>query len=296
LLANPSLPFGVSNRQTESAVSAPMMMPPYPFRPFIKWAGGKRQLLRQYFPYLPLTAAYDRYFEPFLGGGALFFHLQPTQAILGDVNAELINSYQIVRDHPEALLQCLQQYQPSKQDFYCIRALDPKKLSPIESAARFIYLNKTCYNGLYRVNRRGHFNVPYGRLRSNKFFDSRVIRAASHTLQGAQLLLTTFEQTLQSAGNRDFVYLDPPYLPTSSTAKFTHYTADMFIEEDQIRLAQEFYRLHAQGCLIMLSNSETPLIRELYKDFEIIPVACPRPINSKVLRRQPVTELLIRNF
>jgi DNA adenine methylase len=295
LSANLSRPLVIRDYNEERFSALPIMSP-YPFRPFVKWAGGKRQLLKQYYPYLPPPTAYDRYFEPFLGGGAMFFHLQPRQAILGDLNAELINSYQVVKQYPDALLQCLQKHEASKQYFYTLRALDPKKLSPVESAARFIYLNKTCYNGLYRVNRRGNFNVPYGRLRSNKFFDSKVIRAASHTLQRAELLLTTFEQTLKSAGKRDFVYLDPPYMPTSSTSKFTHYTAKTFGEEEQICLAQEIYRLHSQGCLIMLSNSETPLIKELYKNFEIITVTCPRPINSKVLRRNPVSELLIKNF
>ena len=265
-------------------------------RPFVKWAGGKGQLLVQMAPFFPPYHAYRRYFEPFLGGGAVFFHLQPSIAFLSDTNEELINAFRIVRDHVEELIQSLRKHRNEAGYYYQVRAQDPKTLSPVERASRFIFLNKTCYNGLYRVNRKGRFNVPFGRYKNPKILDEENLRSASIALRSAHLEVKDFEEALTIAERGDFIYLDPPYHPLSATSSFTSYTSSGFGEDQQRRLASVYRDLDQRGALLMLSNSDTPLIRELYHDFRIIELQANRAINSRGDRRGPVTELLTLNY
>lgn len=277
--------------------TADVALAPTPVKPFIKWAGGKRNLLAQYRPYLPARARIRRYFEPFLGGGAVFFSLQIQPAFLFDTNSWLIETYQVVRDQVEDLIVTLQQHQSDKAYYYHIRAQDPKELTRIERAARFIYLNRTCYNGLYRVNSRGQFNVPFGRYKNPIICDTRNLRAASRALQGTKLEVADFEHVANLAEPGDLVYFDPPYAPLSTTANFTGYTKDGFSQKDQERLAALFHRLHEQGCFVMLSNSSAPVIYDLYQGsgYNVIEIKARRAINSVPGKRGRVRELLITN-
>jgi DNA adenine methylase len=267
-------------------------------RPIIKWAGGKAQLLPMLASFLPQREQIHRYFEPFVGGAALFFALQHPRSTLSDSNAELINLYTIVRDEPDALIAALRAHAAAHdaQRYYEVRAWTPERLTAVQRAARLIYLNKTCYNGLYRVNSRGRFNVPIGRHKSLTICDEPNLRAASAALRPARLAVGDYETVLAGAGAGDFVYFDPPYHPTSATAVFTSYTDRPFDAREQERLALAFHRLHAAGCHLMQSNSDTLLIRELYADFRIERVTANRAINSRADRRGPVPELVILNY
>ena len=260
--------------------------------PFIKWAGGKTQLIAQYEPYFP--AGFRRYIEPFAGGAAVFFHLynqgrlQGRQVFLLDNLAELIGVYRVVQTQLEALISALQAHQAHKLDadyYYQVRAWDRQagydQRSEVERAARFIFLNRTCYNGLYRVNRQGQFNVPFGRYRNPTICDADNLRAVHRALQGVELLWADFDRCLALAGAGDFVYLDPPYHPLSDTANFTSYTAGDFAEQDQRRLVDAFRELDRRGCQVMLSNSYTELVRELYRDYEQVEVQALRAISSR---------------
>jgi DNA adenine methylase len=273
---------------------------------FVKWAGGKGQLLQQLAPYLPRH--FGRYIEPFVGGGAVFFHLyrrgrlDGRDVVLIDRLEELIDCYRIVRDEVDALIDALEPHEAAKLDreyYYEVRAWDRQpdyhERSDVERAARFVYLNRTCYNGLYRVNRKGQFNVPMGRYRNPKVRDTDRLRAASAALQGAVLLADDFGRCLDVAEAGDLVYFDPPYHPLSQTANFTAYTAGDFREDDQRRLAEVFAELDARGCWLLLNNSDTPLIRQLYDGYEQIRLSANRPINSKGGRRGAVAELLVVN-
>ena len=274
--------------------------------PLVKWAGGKAGLLARIIERVP--ASFGTYHEPFLGGGAAFFALQllrlrsgqATTAVLSDTNRELIAMYEAVRDDPESLmraLDCLQPYVLDHERYYAIRAQDAADLTPAEAAARFIYLNKTCYNGLYRVNRRGQFNVPFGRYtRPPRLYDGANLLAVSAALRRATLLCADYHDALVDARAGDFVYLDPPYHPISRTASFTSYTALAFGEGDQRALAQEVRRLTSVGAYVLLSNSDTPLIRELYAGYAMTPVTVGRAINSKGDRRTGARELLVDNY
>ena len=274
--------------------------------PFVKWAGGKAQLLSQFEPYFPTSLR--RYVEPFVGGGAVFFHLwrlgrlRGKEVLLIDRLEELINCYRVVRDQVEALIGKLGRHEAGKTDreyYYDIRSWDRQpgylRRSGVERAARFIFLNRTCYNGLYRVNRRGEFNVPFGRYRNPTICDAPNLRAASLALQGVQLLSADFARCLEGAHERVFVYLDPPYYPLSETASFTSYTADDFGADDQRRLAEVFRQLDQRGCQMMLSNSCTPFIEELYHGYEQVQVRASRPISARADRRGAVAELLVLN-
>jgi DNA adenine methylase len=274
--------------------------------PFVKWAGGKARLLSQFEPYFPTRLT--RYIEPFVGGGAVFFHLyrqgrlRGKEVVLIDSLEELINCYQVVRDQPEALVAELGRHEAGKTDrgyYYRVRAWDRQpgyaQRGEVERAARFLYLNHTCYNGLYRVNRRGEFNVPFGRYRNPTVCDAANLRAASHALQGVRLLAADFERCLEVAQAGDFLYLDPPYHPLSATASFTSYTAGDFDVEDQQRLAEVFRQLDRRGCQVMLSNSSTPLIEELYAGYQQVRVRAVRPISARADRRGAITELLALN-
>jgi DNA adenine methylase len=266
--------------------------------PFLKWAGGKSRLLRKYEPHLPPPDSIRRYYEPFIGSAALFFHLQPCQAQLSDCNHKLIETYEVVRDDVEALIDALQVHKNEKKYYYRIRAQDPAELSKVKRAARLIYMNKTCYNGLYRENQKGEFNVPFGRYKRPRICDEPRLRAASQALQGIELCAGDFEKAVAAAGEGDFVYFDPPYVPLNATSSFTSYSRFGFDDEDHRRLAQTFHRLTERGCRVMLSNSSAPLVYELYEGhgYQFKEVKARRNINSKAHKRGPVTELLIYNY
>ncbi|MDX1616254.1 MAG: DNA adenine methylase [Candidatus Promineifilaceae bacterium] len=263
--------------------------------PFLKWAGGKTQLLKQYAPHFPDREAIGRYYEPFIGSGAVFFHLQPSAAVLADMNAKLIEVYRVVQQDVEGLIEALQIHRNEKDYFYAVRAQDPATLSPVERAARLIFLNKTCYNGLYRENQQGEFNVPFGRYKNPTICDVERLRNASQALTGTELRAGDFAETVAGAGPGDLVYFDPPYVPLNATSNFTSYNRFGFDAHDQRRLAQTFHELAQRGCTVMLSNSSAPLVYELYDDrgYELIEVSARRSINSRADRRGPVKELLI---
>ncbi len=265
--------------------------------PVIKWAGGKRRLRRQLLALVP--PEFSRYYEPFLGGGTFFLSLAPRQAVLNDANPDLVQLYKVIRDDAEALMTELDVMHPRVLDeafYYELRAASPASLPPVKRAARFIYLNKTCYNGLYRVNRAGRFNVPFGRYPTPPRLYNRanLLRVAA-LLHRAELRCEDFESALAGAGRGDFVYLDPPYAPLTVTASFTHYTEAAFTVADQRRLAARVADLTARGCHVLLSNSDTQLVRDLYADYTIDVVHAPRSINSNGNGRHKIPELAIRN-
>jgi DNA adenine methylase len=272
-------------------------------KPFVKWAGGKQQLLTQYESFFPDNPA--RYYEPFVGGGAVFFHFWTTERLpqarfLFDNNHELINAYQVVRDDLEALLNLLAVHKErhGKEYYYQIRKLDRQdvELSDVERAARTIYLNKTCYNGLYRVNSKGQFNVPIGSYKNPKIRDEDTLKAASAALQGVCIEVRDFRTIVDLAQARDFFYFDPPYHPLSKTASFTSYTAGSFRDEDQRDLSKVFTRLSEKGCYCMLSNSYTPFILELYEEFTIKTVQANRAISSDPNGRGGIREIVVLNY
>ncbi len=272
-------------------------------KPVIKWAGGKQRLLNQFEPLFP--AAFDRYFEPFLGSGAVFYHLWTRsrlcgQAHLWDNNEEIINLYLVIRDRPDALIQLLRRHKQrhDKAYYYAIRGLDRQSVSlePVARAARTLYLNRTCYNGLYRVNSKGQFNTPIGRYVDPAILHEEVLRAAHQALQGTSLRTRDFRAVYDDARPGDFIYFDPPYHPLSATANFRGYTADSFYEQDQRDLAHLFTRLSDKGCLCMLSNSHTLLVRELYAAFRVEIVHANRAVNSVGNRRGTVEEVVVLNY
>ncbi|MCL4308555.1 MAG: DNA adenine methylase [Candidatus Thermoplasmatota archaeon] len=268
-----------------------------PARPFLKWAGGKAQLLAQMKPFFPKD--YRTYFEPFLGGGAVFFHLRPEKAVLSDSNPELINTFTVVRDDPLGLMRALDVHFPQRTEesyFYKVRATDPSTLSSVERAARTIFLNKTCFNGLYRVNADGNFNVPWGGYRNPTLYDHENLLAASALLRGKKIVLADYQKICSKAKVGDFAYLDPPYHPLSETSQFTSYTKEDFGNREQRKLAEVYRRLDRRGVLAMLSNSATPFVRTLYDGFHIEFLKATRAINSKGTGRGPIDELLITNF
>lgn len=253
-------------------------------KPILKWAGGKTQILSQLKKFVPKS--YLKYIEPFLGGGALFFHLQPKVAVLADSNDELINCYQVVRDSVQLMMSILKTYKNEEDFFYKLREQDPSKLDNVERAARIIYLNKTCFNGLYRVNKRGKFNVPYGKRKNPLICDESTLRTASKILRGTKLICADYKQILHEyAHSGDFVYLDPPYDPIGGYADFKRFTKELFFEENQIELRDEFSRLYDLGCHVVLSNSNTDFVRELYDGFNYKVIDTKRIISSKVSTR-----------
>jgi DNA adenine methylase len=273
-------------------------------RPFLKWAGGKTQLLPELVKYYP-TDSVNRYFEPFLGSGAVFFHFKamvnPESSFLWDNNLELIQTFQAVRDDVERVIELLREHESvhskeGKEHFLKIRKIRAKKVTkPSDIAARLIYLNKTCFNGLYRVNSRGEFNVPFGKYLKPSILNEEGLRKASRQLAGADIAEKDFRMVLCDAEAGDFVYLDPPYHPRSETAYFTSYTRDSFGEKDQRELAEVYRALDKKGCLLVLSNSDTTLVRQLYKDFQKVEVTARRNINSRGDRRGPIKERLVVN-
>lgn len=266
--------------------------------PFLKWAGGKSQLLPTFNRYFP--ERFNRYFEPFVGGGAVFFHLaarRPSfRSVISDSNEELINCYEMLRDKPQQVIDALNNHRNDKHHFYRVRALDTAGLNAVDRAARLIFLNKTCFNGLYRVNRSGQFNVPFGKYKNPRFVDHVNIMAVSRILAETEILCSPFEKVLARARKDDFVYLDPPYQPLSSTSSFTGYTKGNFGLDDQKRLADSFKSLNRRGCYVMLSNSDTAAIRDLYKGFRIETVFATRAINCNAERRGRISEILVLNY
>lgn len=247
-------------------------------KPFLKWAGGKTQLIPELAKLIPLQ--YNKYIEPFIGGGAFFFFLNPEKSIISDSNAELITTYKAVRDNVEAVIKLLSKYKNEETFFYKIRSLDTAKLTDIERAARLIYLNKTCFNGLYRVNKKGEFNVPFGK-RDNNFLNKETLRDASEFLQNTKILNSDYLKTLQKyAKPGDFIFLDPPYYPVGKFSDFKRYTKEFFYHEDQVKLRDEFDRLVQLGCHVLLTNSDHPTILELYKNYEIRIIETKRLISS----------------
>jgi DNA adenine methylase len=268
-------------------------------RPFLKWAGGKTQLLPQLARFYPPKGSVDRYVEPFLGSGAVFFHVksvvEPRRVLLWDNNRELIDSFKAVQDNVGQVIKLLSRYreQHSKDFFLAMREKRPK--SPAAIAARLIYLNKTCFNGLYRVNSRGIFNVPFGKHRNPGLFNEAWLRQAAAQLAGAKIEAEDFRLLELEAKAGDFIYFDPPYHPRSKTSYFTAYTRELFGQAEQEKLAALYRVLDRKGCLLMLSNSDTPLIRELYRDFDIREVSARRMINSRADRRGAIRELVVLN-
>ena len=267
-------------------------------RPFVKWAGGKGQLLPEIAKRLPKK--FTRYCEPFIGGGALFFHLKPEIALISDVNEELTLAYQIVRDDVESLIEELKRHRYEKEYYYSVREWDRKddygQLSAIQKVGRFIFLNKTCFNGLHRVNSKGQFNVPFGDYTNPTIVDAENLRRCSRALAQTEIVRADYLSLEHQLGEGDFVYFDPPYAPLSATSSFTSYTVDGFDSNDQVALRDLCKRLDKKGVLFMLSNSSSLWIRELYEDFTIHSVSATRAINSKATQRGFVEELIVTNY
>lgn len=267
---------------------------------FIKWVGGKSRLIDQLKPLLPSDLETRFYLEPFLGGGAVFFHLFHNHfSYLNDANEDLINTYTMVRDNPTDLIQLLSKMQEKhcKDYYYIIRSsYNESNLTALERAAYFIYLNKTGFNGLYRLNKKGKFNVPIGSHKNPTICNRDIIIEASEALQDAVLCCMDFEDFLKFAAPKSFIYFDPPYEPLTQTSNFTSYTSDDFKQEDQIRLKKQFDSLTKAGTKCMLSNSASPFIKELYKDFIIHEINAKRSINCKGDKRGEIKELVITNY
>ncbi|MEM7795554.1 MAG: DNA adenine methylase [Cyanobacteria bacterium P01_C01_bin.118] len=274
--------------------------PPIPLRPFLKWAGGKRQLLPELLKYIPLR--YGHYYEPFIGGGALLFMLEPDGATISDRNPELINCYQVVKDSVEDLIQNLQQHRNDKDYFYQVRNWDRQAefahRTNVQRAARIIFLNKTCYNGLFRVNSKGQFNAPFGRYKNPNIANEDVLRSVSHYLNRANVTIYNldFARSVAAAGRHDFIYFDPPYDPVSTTASFTGYDRKGFDRAEQQRLKQVMDDLTHRGCKVLLSNAHTEFIQNLYQDYRCVRVQATRAINSKASKRGKVDEILVMNY
>ena len=267
---------------------------------FIKWAGGKTQLLSQFEKLYPPN--FNRFFEPFIGSGAVFFYMKQlypeNKMFLSDNNSELINCYEIVKNDLEQLIEILIEHRSNhnKEYYYAIRNTEITNLSNVELAARFIYLNKTCFNGLYRVNSKGKFNVPIGSYKNPRIFNESEIRKAKELLQDVELKTMPFEELINYVQKNDFVYLDPPYHPLSQTSSFTSYTRTSFTEDDQIRLAEVYRQLDKKGCHLMLSNSYSDFILDLYDGYRIEQVSAKRMINANGKKRGAVQEVVVLNY
>ena len=269
-------------------------------QPFLKWAGGKRQLLKEIEKYIPTK--FSTYYEPFLGGGAVLFNLQHKKAIVNDSNQELINAYKVIRDNVDELIKDLKKHENTAEYFYFLREKDRtseySNLSNVERASRLIYLNKTCYNGLFRVNSQGEFNTPYGNYKNPNIVNEYVLRSVSNYLNknDIKFLEGDFEDALKNIRKGAFVYFDPPYMPISDSSSFTGYTLDGFTMDDQIRLKVLCDKLDERGIKFLLSNSTAPIILDLYKDYKIEFVNAKRAINSIGKKRGEIKEVLIMNY
>ena len=270
---------------------------------FVKWAGGKQQLIEQFESLFPKK--FNNYFEPFVGSGAVAFYVlqkyNPKKVLLSDINTELVNAYNIVKADVKSLIVALKQHRESHladkpKYYYKVRGVDPGKLSELEKAARFIYLNKTCFNGLYRVNSKGGFNVPIGSYKNPDIVQEDKLKRISGLLKNVSVNSQHFENILKSAKKGDFVYLDPPYHPLMKGRSFTTYTKGNFLEEEQKLLAEVFEQLDDKGCYVMESNSDTKFVKDLYKGFNISFVQAKRLINSNAEGRGAISEVVIRNY
>ena len=273
-------------------------------KPFVKWVGGKRQLLRQFrelglYPPEDFNPITNTYYEPFVGGGAVFFDLLPKNAELSDLNNELVTTYNVIKNNVDELIQSLQKHIYDKEYYLEVRAKKVEDLSDVEVASRFIFLNRTGFNGLYRVNKSGQFNVPFGRYNNPVICDEDNLRRVSDALQDVTITHQDYKNVLKTAKSGDFIYLDPPYYPINATSSFTSYTAEGFLEKEQTELRDTFVKLHEKGCFVMLSNSDTPFINELYSGLDgitINKITAGRSINSKGSGRGKITEVLVTNY
>ena len=241
-------------------------------KPFVKWVGGKRQLLKQFrennlYP-KNFNPEVNTYYEPFVGGGAVFFELIPQKSVLSDLNSELVKTYNVIKKDPESLIKSLKKHKHNKEYFLKIRSRNTLKLSDLEIASRFIYLNRTAFNGMYRVNKQGKYNVPFGSHKNPMICDEENIRLVSKILKKVSIKNQDYVKVLDCAKKGDFIYFDPPYYPVSKTASFTSYTANSFLESEQEQLRDAFIKLHEKGCYVMLSNSDTSFIEGLYKNIK----------------------------
>lgn len=264
----------------------------------MKWAGGKGQLLPELMKRLPST--FNRYFEPFIGGGALFFSLEPENAYISDINPDLINVYQVVQSDVHMLIRSLKKHYYCKDYFYDIRGADREKnyarWGRVRKASRFIFLNKTCFNGLYRVNSMGHFNVPFGNYKNPRILDEPNLLACSQALQEVKIAVSPFDKVESEAGPGDLIYFDPPYVPLNITSNFTNYSKEGFDLEMQVKLRDLCVALDEKGVKFMLSNSSAPFVFDLYQQFEMELVNASRSINSVGKRRGKVKEVLVTNY
>lgn len=261
-------------------------------RPFLKWAGSKRQLMHALLPRVP--DKYGTFFEPFVGAGALFFALGPQRAVLADTNARLVRTYQGIRDDVKGVIALLQSYPHDKAFFYRMRDVDIDARSDAEVAAWFIYLNKTGYNGLYRVNRANRFNVPFGRHHNPTICDAPNLRACAAALADTEIRVADFEHAVRGAARGDFVYFDPPYVPLSATSSFTSYTSGGFGPADQVRLRDLALKLKRKRVSVLLSNSSAKAVRELYEsNFKVEEVPATRRVNSDATKRGAIAEFII---
>ena len=266
--------------------------------PIVKWVGGKRQLMFELLKNMPKS--YNRYFEPFIGGGALFFELRPENAYISDMNEELINLYSVVRDNVYELISDLNKHEVSKEYFLDIRNIDRtdeyKNLPDVQRASRFIYLNRTCFNGLYRVNSQGQFNVPFGDYKNPRIVDENNLLNCSELLKNTEIKCADFSEILTKVKKGDFVYFDPPYVPLNETSSFTSYTKDGFDMDMQFKLREVCDELDSMGVMFMLSNSDTKFVNELYSNYEIKKVFASRAVNANAEGRGKITEVLVRNY
>ncbi len=266
----------------------------------VKWAGGKKQLLEQFKPLFPKKI--KRYYEPFIGGGAVAFYIiknyKPQNVVLSDTNEELINAYNVIKNDVEELIKILKKYKikHNKNTYYKVRLQDPTLLSETSKASRFIYLNKTCFNGLYRVNLKGEFNVPMGQYNNPSICSENNLRELSKLLKNVDIKLMSFEEILKYRKKGDFVYFDPPYYPLKKGKSFTTYQKGGFLDEEQKLLAEIFKKLDKKGCKVMLSNSDTKFIKNLYKDYKINFVKATRMINCDATKRGKVKEVVVTNY
>lgn len=273
-------------------------------KPFLKWVGGKGQLLEQFKNLFPKK--YNKYYEPFVGGGAVFFYLKPESGHINDINQVLINTYKIIKTKPHDLIELLRDLENKfhktkdenkKEFYYDIREkFNDIKKPNLQKSAYLIFLNKTCFNGMYRENSKGGFNVPFGQYKNPTILNESNILEVSKLLKHIEITNTSFEECLENAEKGDFIYFDPPYYPLNKTSSFTTYSKDNFLEKEQEKLASLFKKLDKKGCYVMLSNSNTEFIKNLYKDYNIKKISASRMINSISSKRGKILELVIRNY
>jgi DNA adenine methylase len=275
-------------------------------QPFVKWVGGKRGLLSQLLPLIPND--FNNYYEPFIGGGAMFFELyskgilQDKKVYISDINKELINTYNTIKNNPNKLIKELEIFSKnhSKEFYYEVRAWDREDsfetMDSILRATRFIYINKTCFNGLYRVNKKNQYNVPMGSYKNPNICDKDNILKSSEALSNVNITCSSFSDSLVDVSKNDFVYLDPPYYPLSETSSFTSYSSDEFLETEQKQLSNIYTTLDKRGVYLMQSNSDTTFINSIYQKYDITTIDANRFINSKASKRGKISEVLIRNY